>query len=141
MDVQIGSNLYRNTDGTVEVDGLPQIMLSQKRPGGPLLVNFVVYDEVGRIIAKVVDSTLAFNERRAHEVSRTPAGLIITQMESGKTLLKVELSSEGRAVIPQAAFLTVKGHLLEVSTTEWKIEKKRMAGQTSDANGAAVIIG
>jgi hypothetical protein len=141
MDVQIGSNLYRNTDGTVEVDGLPQIILAQKKPGGPLLVNFVVYDDVGRVIAKVVDSTMAFNERRAHDLNRTPAGLVITQVESGKTLLKVELSPEGRAVIPLAEFLTVKGHLFEVSPTEWKIEKKREAGQTSDAIGGAAVIG
>jgi hypothetical protein len=141
MDVQIGSSLYRNTDGTIEVDGLPQIILAQKKPGGPLLVNFVVYDEGGRVIAKVVDSTMAFNERRAHDLNRTPTGMIITQVESGQTLLKVELSPEGRAVIPLAGFLTVKGRLFEVSATEWKIESKRVASQTSDAQGASAVIG
>jgi hypothetical protein len=141
MDVQIGSNVYRNTDGTVEVDGLPQIILTQRKPGGPLLVNFVVYDEVGRVVAKVVDSTMAFNERRAHDLNRTPNGLIITQTETGKTLLKVEWNAEGRVVIPLAAFLSAKGRQLEVSPTEWRIEKKRLADQTTDARGASVVIG
>jgi hypothetical protein len=141
MDVQIGSSLYRNTDGTIEVDGLPQIILTQKKPGGPLLVNFVVYDEGGRVIAKVVDSTMAFNERRAHDLNRTPTGMTVSRIESGQTLLKVELSPEGRAVIPLAGFLTVKGRLLEVSPTEWKIENKRVASQTSDAQGASAVIG
>jgi predicted methyltransferase len=140
MDVQIGSSLYTNTDGTVEVDGLPQIILS-KKPSGGLLVNFVVYDEVGRVIAKVVDSTMAFNERRAHDVTRTPSGLMITHLDSGKTLLKVEAAGDGPAKITLANFLTVKGHVLEVSPTEWRIDKKRVANQTVDAQGTAAVIG
>src|SRR2546427_2157 len=73
MDVEIGSNLYRNTDGAVEIEGVPQLMLALRRPGGPLLVNFVLYDNVGRVVAKVVDSTIAFNERRAYELTKLPA--------------------------------------------------------------------
>jgi hypothetical protein len=141
MDIEIGSNLYRNTDGTIEVEGLPQISLTQKKPGGPLFVNFVIYDEVGRVVAKIVDSTMAFNERRAHELNRTPSGLTVTMGDSGKIVLKVEVAPDGRVVMSRAEFLTVKGHLLEVSPSEWKIENKRVAKQTTDAGGAAAAIG
>jgi hypothetical protein len=141
MDIEIGSNLYRNTDGTIEVEGVPQILLTQKKPSGPLLVNFVIYDEVGRVVAKIVDSTMAFNERRAHELNRTASGLTITLGDSGKVILKLEVGSEGRVIISHAEFLTIKGHLLEVSPTEWRIETKRVAKQMIDANGTAAAIG
>ena len=59
MDLEIGSNLYRNTDGTVEVEGVPQMTVALRKPEGPLFVNFVLFDQVGRVLMKVVDSTMA----------------------------------------------------------------------------------
>jgi hypothetical protein len=141
MDIQIGSDHFCNTDGTVEIEGVPQVFLSQKKPGGALLVNLVLYDEVGRVVAKIVDSTMAFNERRAYELSKTPTSLTVTHAESGKLVLKVEVSPEGKVSISRADFLTVKGHLLEVSPSEWKIQNRRGTGQSVDAKGAAAAIG
>jgi hypothetical protein len=141
MDIEIGSNLYQNTDGTVEVEGLPQITLTQKRPGGPLLLSLVLYDSTGRVLAKVVDSTMAFNERRVFELNKTEKGLVVSETESGKVVLKAELTADGRAVISQAEFLSVRGHVLEITPTEWRIEKRRTSGQTTDAKGLGVALG
>ena len=141
MDLEIGSNLYRNTDGMLEIEGVPQIMIALRKPGGPLLVNFVVFDNVGRVEAKMVDSTMAFNERRAHELTRTPTGLVMKHSESGKVVLQVELKESGRVVVQKGEFLTVKGHLLEISPVEWRLEKCRMSGGDTDLKGGAVLIG
>ena len=141
MDLEIGSNLYRNTDGMLEIEGVPQIMIALRKPGGPLLINFVVFDNVGRVTAKVVDSTMAFNERRAHELTRTPTGLVMKHSESGKVVLQVELKESGRVVVQKGEFLTVKGHLLEISPVEWRLEKRRMSGGDTDLKGGAVLIG
>ncbi|MGH8008858.1 MAG: hypothetical protein ACREQ3_17865, partial [Candidatus Binatia bacterium] len=84
MDLEIGSNVYRNTDGTVEIEGVPQMTVMLKKPYGPLLINFVMFDPTGRLITKVIDSTMAFNERRAHELERTPTTLVLKQADSNK---------------------------------------------------------
>jgi hypothetical protein len=75
MNIEIGSNLYQNTNGTIEVEGVPQIQLARHPATGALLVNFALFDSAGRILAKVVDSTLMFNERRAYEVAKTDTSL------------------------------------------------------------------
>jgi hypothetical protein len=141
MDIQIGSNVYRNTDGTVEVEGLPQITVAQKASGGRPLISFIIYDQTGRVLAKVVDSTMAFNERRVFDLNRTEKGVVISEMESGKVVLQIEFKGDGVALISKAEFLTVKGHLLEVTSTEWKIGDRKMSGQTTDAKGLAAAIG
>lgn len=141
MDLEIGSNLYRNADGMLEIEGVPQIMIALRKPSGPLLVNFVVFDNVGRVMAKVVDSTMAFNERRAYELTRTPTGLAMKHSESGKVVLQVEVKESGRVVVQNGEFLTVKGHLLEISPVEWRLEKHRMSGGDTDLKGGAVLIG
>lgn len=141
MDIEIGSHLYRNTDGTVEIEGIPQITFALKKPEGPLLVNLVAYDDAGRITVKIVDSALAFNERRAYELTRTPTGVTLKRVESGTVALQVELKGAGRLAIRKGELLTVKGHLLEISPTEWKVGKSRVSGGESDLQGKSVIIG
>lgn len=141
MDVEIGSNLYRNTDGTVEIEGVPQIAVTLKSQTGPLLVNFVQFDQVGRVIVKLTDSTMTFNERRAHELTTSRTSVLLKNMETGKVVLHVEIKEGGRVSFRQGSFLTMKGHPLEISPTEWRVEKHRMSGKESDMQGKAVAIG
>lgn len=141
MDVEIGSHLYRNTDGTVEIEGVPQITFSLPRPGGPVLLNFVVFDEAGKIILKVVDSTFAFNERRAYELAKTPTSVTITHPESRQVVIHVELKDNGRVAVRKGDFLTLKGHRLEVLPTEWRVERTRVTEGETDLQGKPVVIG
>jgi hypothetical protein len=141
MDLEIGSNIYRNTDGTVEVEGVPQLTVTLRKPEGPPLVNFVTFDEKGRMTSKMVESTMQFNERRALDLIKTPAGIKLTHAESGKVVLHVEVKAPGCVVIKQANFVTVKGHTMDISLIEWKVDKRRMSGSTTDVKGGAVALG
>ncbi|MDH5739858.1 MAG: hypothetical protein OEY77_05985 [Nitrospira sp.] len=141
MDIEIGSNLYRNTNGTIEVEGVPQIQLARHPATGALLVNFALFDSAGRMLAKVVDSTLMFNERRAYEVAKTDTSLAIREVGSGKILLKLDAKAPDVVSFSRGEFHTIKGRLLQVSGTEWKIDKQQKSGVTKDAQGGAASIG
>jgi hypothetical protein len=140
MDIEVGSNLYRNTDGTIEIEGVPQIQVVRHPSTGALLVNFALFDSVGRMLAKMVDSTLMFNDRRAYEVSKTAESVAVKEIMSNKVLLKMDVISPGVVSFSQGEFHTMKGHMLEVSAKEWKLDKQVKSGQTIDANGGAVMI-
>ena len=141
MDLEIGSNVYRNTDGTVEVEGIPQLSVTLRKPEGPPIVNFITFDEAGRVTVKMIESTMQFNERRAFELHRLPAGLKLTHAESGKVVLHVEVKAPNHVVVMEASFRTVKGHTMDISPGEWKVDKRRMSGSTTDVKGGAVAIG
>ncbi len=141
MDVEIGSNVYRNTDGTIEIEGVPQIQIALKEPTKAVLVNFALFDESGKMTAKLVDSTLMFNERRAYEVAKTPARVTLTNTESKKVILQVDRKDPDTVVFSNGIFHSVKGHLVEVSGREWKIDKQRASGTTQDLKGGSVKIG
>ncbi|MBM4120851.1 MAG: hypothetical protein FJ248_08160 [Nitrospira sp.] len=141
MDMEIGSNVYRNTDGTVEVEGVPQLAVVLKKPEGPVLVNFVTFDTGGRVTSKMVDSTMQLNERRALDLVKTLSSVKLTDTESGKVVLHVELQAPEYVVLKEAHFVTVKGHLLDVSLVEWRIDKRHESGKTTAVNGGAVAIG
>jgi len=141
MDVEIGSNLYRNTNGMITIEGVPQIEVSIKPSNGSLLVNFALFDGAGKMIAKLSDSTLMFNERRAYEVSKTPRSIALKQVDSGKTILQMELRAPQVVAITKGEFHTVKGHVIEVTPTEWKIDKVRSSGAKQDMQGGEVALG
>lgn len=141
MDIEVGSNLYRNTDGTIEVEGVPQIQVSKHPSTGALLVNFAVFDSTGRMLAKMVDSTLMFNERRAYDVSKTATSVAVKEAASNKVILKMAVTSAGVVSFFEGEFHTMKGHLLEVSPKEWKINTQTKSGQTVDMKGCAATIG
>ena len=141
MDLEIGSNVYRNTDGTVEVEGVPQLTVTLKKPDGPLVVNFVTFDTVGRMTSKMVESTMEFNERRTLDLAKTPTGLKLTQAESGEVVLHIEVKAPSYVVVKQANFITAKGHTMDISMIEWKVDKRRMSGGNTDVKGGAVAIG
>ncbi len=141
MDIEIGSNLYRNANGMIDIEGVPQFEVSIKQPSRALLVNFALFDDAGRMMAKVVDSTLMFNERRAYELAKTPNSVTLKHGESGSVVFSMELREGDRIVLRQGTFHTMKGHKLDVSPTECRIDKKRFTGKDMDANGGPASIG
>ncbi|CUQ67082.1 hypothetical protein [Candidatus Nitrospira inopinata] len=141
MDIEVGSNLYRNSDGTIMIDGVPHIQISRHPSTGALLVNFALFDENGRMLAKVVDSALMFNERRAYNLNKTTRQVSMTEAAAGTVLLHLDMTGPDLVRFSKGTFYTMKGRLLEVSDKEWKIGKQAKSNQTIDANGGPVVIG
>lgn len=141
MDLKIGSNLYRNTDGMVEVGGVPQLEVKLRKPGGPVLVNFVVFDRDGRIRAKMVNSAMTINEQRTYDLTKFPTGLTLKRADTGKEVLAVNLEDGDRVAVSAGEFYSIKGNLVQITPTEWRIEDRRMSGTDVDLEGNAVSIG
>jgi hypothetical protein len=141
MDVEVGSNLYRNTDGMIEIEGVPQIQVALKPTTGDLLVTFALFDAGGKVTAKLVDSTLMINERRAYEVNKTPKSLLLTHPASGTVILQMDVKTADVVAFTKGEFHTIKGHVIQVSPLEWKIDKLRVSGTTHDLKGGSVVLG
>ncbi len=141
MDLEIGSNLYQNTDGTVEIEGVPLLQIALKPATKDLLVNFALFDEQGKLRAKLVDSTLMFNEQRAYEVTKAASKVTLTHAESRNVVLQIELKKQDVVAFTKGKFHTMRGRLLEVSPTGWAIEKQRSTGTIQDMMGGSVKIG
>ena len=141
MDVEVGSNVYRNTDGMIEIEGVPQIEVALKPITGALLVNFALFNEDGKVTAKLNDSTLMINEKRAYDVVTTPKSLLLTHSASGTIVLQIEVKATGVVALTKGEFHTIKGHIIRISPSEWTIDKLRASGTTQDVKGKSVVIG
>ena len=93
MDVKVGPHWYRNSNGTIEIEGLPQIELSIRKGRGPLTLTFAIFDQVGQLHAKVEASSLIINNQGAYELIQKEDGILIQQ--TGKPKASVGPQSVG----------------------------------------------
>jgi hypothetical protein len=93
------------------------------------------------VTAKLIDGTLMINERRAYEVHTTPKSLRLTHSASGTVILQIDVKAPGLVAITKGQFHTMKGHVFQVSPTEWNIDKLRVSGTMQDLKGGSVVLG
>jgi hypothetical protein len=104
-------------------------------------VNFALFDAGGKVTAKLVDSTLMINERRAYEVNKSPKNLLLTHLASGTVILQMDVKAPAVVAFTRGEFHTIKGHMIRVTPTEWKIDTLRVSGTTQDVKGGSVVLG
>ncbi len=141
MDIQIGPHLYRNSNGVIEIEGVPQIEFEPHPSGGFPKVNFALFDAAGKMPAKLMNGTLSINEGRAYVLERRSASLVMRHHESGKNILHMVIEEDGRLVISQGEFHTLKARRLTITPLEWTLEKTTGQKGETDLKGKAVSLG
>jgi len=118
MDIQIGKHVYRNTDGTIEIEGALQIEISLRGGGAPPQLNFVIFDAVGKIPGKLNSSNFTVNEGNVYSLKKSPTSLVITHPETSTEVLNLSVESENTVVISQGKFYTLKGHTITITQSD-----------------------
>lgn len=140
MDIQIGPHWYRNTNGTIEIEGLPQIEIEFRDNGRPPRVNFAIFDGVGKMPGKLANSSLAINEQGAYTLTKEASGLLLKKSDSGKTVIQMQFEEGKRVIISGGEFFTIKGHLLTITPDQWTVEKSTGSkGETNMEGNPATI--
>ncbi|MGH7219735.1 MAG: hypothetical protein ACREI1_05345, partial [Nitrospiraceae bacterium] len=60
---------------------------------------------------------------------------------SGTIILQLDVKAPDVVAFTKGEFHTIKGHVIQVSPTEWKIDKLRASGTTQDVKGGSVVLG
>ena len=141
MDIQIGPHVFRNTDGTIEIEGVPQLELTQKQAGGPLRLDFAIFDSIGKMPGKVVNNSLAMNEQRAFSLEKESTSIKLTKAETGEEVLILDWNEKNLVKIPRGQFYTLKGHLLRITPIELSVDKTTLKEGETDMKGKSAAIG
>ncbi len=140
MDIQIGPHWYRNTDGTIEIEGLPQIEIEFRDNGRAPRVNLAIFNEVGKMPCKLMNSSLGINEEGAYTLTKDTSSLVLKKTEGGTEVIHMQFEDGKRVMISQGEFFTLKGHLLKITPTEWTVEKSTGQEGETDMKGKAAEI-
>jgi len=141
MDIQVGQHVYRNTDGTIEIEGALQMEISLRSGGASPQLTFAIFDGAGKMPAKLQGNNFSINQGSAYSLTKSQTSLMITHLESGMEVLNLTVESEKKVVISKGSFYTLKGHIINITPEEWTLEKTTVKKGETDMKGKAARLG
>jgi len=140
MELNIGSNIIRNTSGVLRVQGKDQVFL-EIGEDGQLLLTMDIHDSNRNHVAKLRRNAWVFNNKEQFEVTTSPKSLQLKDKESGAVVVEVKVLDKGNIEIPCGEFYTHIGNLLEITPQYWRIGGLTMSNNIFDGCGGTVEIG
>jgi hypothetical protein len=151
LELHVGSNVFRTTNGVVKLQGKEQIFL-EVRPDPPvLLLTMDLYDEEGRRVGHLRRNSLSSSSAGRFAVSTTaapdatiedPMTVVVSDHQTGQTVMEVYLFQKRKIRITTGQFYTHKGELVTISPHFCRVGKTltRFGDVTESRGGAAVIV-
>jgi len=150
MELNIGTNIFRDTNGIIKLQGKEQVFLEVHADPPAVLLTIDLYDANGSQIAHLRRNKWAFNQKNRFDLQTSttlslftyPAWLRVLDKEADETVLDVNLVKEDTVHILKGKFLTHKGQPFEITPHYWRLLGiPTMFGNVQDNRGSAVTIG
>ncbi len=149
MDLRIGSNVFRNTNGVLIVQGKEQIVLEVSAEDDQLLLTMDLYDADGKHLAHLRRNAWAFNQEDGFTLTSGPESpspgsrpwLQIRLRETGEIVLVATLADQEVMAVPDGRFYSHRGQLVEISSHFCRIAGGTTRfGDVADVGGGPVTI-
>lgn len=139
MNLSMGPNLLRNTNGVFTVKVHNQIVLEIGETDGELLLTMDLYDPTGAQIAKLNRNAWISNHEDRFVITTNPKAIVLTDTTLKDVIIEANLVEKDRIAIPRAKFCTPDGALSEVTLDWWRISNTmELKGADIDLCGGAV---
>ncbi len=151
LELNIGSNVFRNTNGVVKLQGKEQMVVEFHPEENQLLLTMDFYDSAGSHVAHLRRNAWAFNTANRFALTTGPASLSlfngplwlkVSDRDSGDVALEVTVTHRGKIQIPNGKFYTHKGHLVEITSHYCRVVPGlTLFGDVFETRGGAASIG
>ncbi len=141
MEVGMGSNVIRDTNGVFKIEGKDQILLELDKAG--LLLTMDVYDPKGIQVAKVIRNVFSFDYKDRYRMIAKPSSLMLVDREHNIVLIEVAFVDvlNKKVQVLQGNFYSHKAHPIEITPRCWRVMGTAVSGTTFDCHGGAIILG
>jgi len=151
LELHVGSNVFRNTNGVVKLQGKEQLVLETQPEPLALLLTMDLYDEQGTRVGHIRRNALS-----AHSVGRftihvkvsgeatpdDPPSVTVADRITGNTVFEACLMQRRKIRITVGHLYTHKGELVTVSPHYCRIGTGlTLFGDVAESRGSAATIG
>lgn len=151
LELLIGSNIFRNTNGVVKIHGKEQLVVESKPEQGLLLLTIDLYTEAGVHIAHLRRNVLALNQtgrfsidiHRAAADSPDDAPSVRVFDEVGQQVVfEANTISDNKIRISAGRFYSHKGIPVEITPHYCRIGSGMTRfGDIVEARGGTIVLG
>ena len=139
MDINIGSNTLRNTNGIFTAHGQELLRVEVGESDGQLLLTMGMYMPTGSEVAKLERNTWVSNEGDRFEVTTEPHAVKVMDKTLKNVVIQLATGDTNRIEVLLAKFYTSKGMLSEVSAEWWRVgNKMELTGIDMDLEGGDI---
>lgn len=149
MELNLGSNNLRNTNGVLKLQGKEQLVVEYA--GSQILLTMDFYDAAGAQIAHLRRNRWAFNSREQFVLQTSSpalaaisegAWLKIFERVTGAVTLEIVAHAEGRLDLVNGRFYSHTGDLVELTPHVCRVGKAlSLFGDIRECRGGAVVLG
>lgn len=141
MDISIGSNQLRNTNGIFTADDHNLISMEINGSDGALLLSMDLYNPAGSQVAKLERNTWTSNEQERFELKTNDHSVMLVDNTLKSVVLLAKKAGDSQVVIPQAKFYLPGGVVSEVTEEHWHVgNKMELKNVEVDMSGGAIEI-
>jgi hypothetical protein len=151
LELHIGSNVFRATNGVIKLQGKEQIVLEVRQNPPALLLTMDFYDEHGQRIGHLRRNTLSVAGGSRFAVSTNtppdatlddPLTVTVSDRATGTEVIDVYLFQRRKIRVTTGNFHTHKGELVSISPHYCRIGSGlTIFGDVVESRGGAVAIG
>lgn len=139
MDIQLGTNTLRNTNGTFLAHGKEQLRIEWLEEEQKLALTMGVFMPTGTEVATIKRNVWETNPSDRFVLTSTPEMVKVEDTTLKTTVLEVYKTENQPVNILAAKFYTSKGTLSEVSAEWWRVgNKMELAGIDTDLEGGGI---
>lgn len=140
MDISIGSNQLRNTNGIFQAQDLVLIQVAISDDGA-LLLSMELYNPAGTQVAKLKDNSWTSNEQDRFELKVEGETTQLVDKTLKGVIIAFKKESQTSVSVPQAKFYLPGGMVSEVTADHWHVgNKMELKGVDIDLNGGSIEI-
>lgn len=151
LELQIGSNIFRHTNGVVTLQGKEQVVLETQPDPLTLLLTMDFYNDQGARIGHIRRNVLSARSASRFTLSVTAGGetspddspsVTVTDRTTGQTVFEARLIHKQKARITPGHFYTHQGELVTISPHYCRIGTGlTLFGNVTENRGGAASIG
>ncbi len=141
MDIAIGSNQLRNTNGIFVAQDQDLIKIEQRPEDGGILLSMELYNPAGTPVASLVRNQWTSNAHDRFEVQLSPESVTLIDHTLKGPVFSVHKDADGGVQVSQARFYLPGGMMSEATADSWHIgNKMELKKADVDLQGGAIEI-
>jgi len=139
VDIQLGTNRLRNTNGTFVAHGKEQFRIEWVDDQQKLALTMGVFMPTGTEVATLKQNAWETNPNDRFLLTSTPEMLKVEDTTLKTTVMEIHKAENHTVNIPAAKFYTSKGTLSEISAEWWRVgNKMELTGIDADLEGGGI---
>lgn len=139
MDIELGKNTLRNTDGVFIAHGKEQLRIEWLEEEKKLALSMGVFMPTGTEVAKLQRNVWEHNPGDRFVLTELPDSVKVEDTTLKTLVMEIYKKSHQAVAIPAAKFYTSKGTLSEISPEWWRVgNKMELTGIDADLEGGSI---